>query len=347
MYNCKDFCIDSKKTVRDALEMINSKPQKIVFAVDDDYRLEASLTDGDVRRFFLKGGSIDAPLMEAANISPKYARNLDEAQDLFSSGIYVAIPILNEADVVQDVFFGTKIATDEKVKIDLPVVINAGGKGTRLDPFTRVLPKPLIPIGEKPIIEHIMNQYEDAGSCHFHVIVNYKKQLIKAYFSESEKKYKIEWYDEEKPLGTGGGLSLLKGVLDSTFFFSNCDILIRADYQQMVDFHKKNNDVVTMVCVKKKFTVPYGVVKTDENGLISEMLEKPQMSFLTNTGMYIVEPCVLEDIEDDVPISFPDIIEKQLQKGRKVSAYSIDESEWMDMGQLSELDKMRKRLVEE
>ena len=259
------------------------------------------------------------------------------------------IPVLDEEGRILDLYCGESGTPIRKQRnpLSIPVVINAGGKGTRLDPYTRVLPKPLIPVGELPIIEHIMREYQ-AYSCNdFHIIVNYKKELMKAYFSDSETQYNITWYDEEKPLGTGGGLSLLRGELDSTFFFANCDALLTANYESMLQFHKENGNVITMICAYKNINIPYGVVEMGENGSIESMREKPLMSFLTNTGIYIVEPEVIDDIEDNESIGFPDIIEREKTKGKKVAVFPVSENDWMDMGQLPELEKMRIRLYGE
>jgi NDP-sugar pyrophosphorylase family protein len=192
-----------------------------------------------------------------------------------------------------------------------------------------------------------MKEFQSYSCEKFHIRVNYKKELIKAYFAESENRYDISWYDETKPLGTGGGLSLLREKLNETFFFTNCDNLLQANYERMLEFHKENDNAITMVCAYKNFSIPYGVVEMGVNGKIESMKEKPLVSFLTNTGIYIVEPEVLDDIEDDVAIGFPDVVEKQRKKGCKVAVFPVNESEWMDMGQLNELEKMRKKLYGE
>lgn len=224
------------------------------------------------------------------------------------------------------------------------MVINAGGKGTRLEPYTKILPKPLIPVGKLPIMEHIMNQFNKFGCKDFHIIVNYKKSIIKAYFAEAEPIRKVVWYDEEKPLGTGGGLCYLKGKLNQTFFFTNCDNLLLADYHSILRFHRENKNVITMICAYKHVAIPYGVVDMGENGIIKSMKEKPEFSFLTNTGIYLVEPEVLEDIENEVFIGFPDIIEQERKLGKKVAVYPVNENEWLDMGQMPELEKMRAKM---
>ena len=177
--------------------------------------------------------------------------------------------------------------------------------------------------------------------------MNYKKDLMKAYFHDIDTRYDITWYDEEKPLGTGGGLSLLKGKMKETFFFANCDALLTANYESLLKFHKENSNSITMVCAYKNLNIPYGVVEIGVNGSIERMKEKPLLSFLINTGIYIVEPDVVDDIEDDTPMGFPDIVEMERRKGKKVAVFPVSENDWMDMGQLSELEKMRAKLCGE
>lgn len=337
--------IDSLSVV-EAMQRIDENVSGIIILVDEDGRLSGTLTDGDIRRFLLAGGKLEERALLAANRHPRFASSAEEAETLYHKKNYVAIPVVDEDNVVTDVYVGTSEKRDYP-HLGIPVVINAGGKGTRLEPFTKVLPKPLIPVGELPIIEHIMDLFSKYGCTEFHIIVNYKKELMKAYFAESDSNYNITWYDEEKPLGTGGGLSLLKGRLQGTFFFTNCDTLIQSNYESMLKFHRDNANAVTMICAHKKLTIPYGVIEMGENGSINGFREKPLMSFLTNTGMYLVEPEVVDTIEDDTPVGFPDVVEKLRMSNKNVAVYPVSESEWMDMGQLSELEKMRKRLYGE
>lgn len=341
----KNYCIKAELTIKEAMQAIDDADPKIVFIVDDN-KLIASLTDGDIRRFLLNGGSLTDLAIEASNRSPKYANNFDDAVSLYHQKNFVAIPIVDSDRNIEDIYIG-KLYTNEKLaELNIPVVINAGGKGTRLEPYTKILPKPLIPVGELPIIEHIMQRFTEYGCSKFSMIVNYKKEMMKAYFG-NDKQYDITWYDEEKPLGTGGGLCYLKGKISETFFFTNCDNLLLSNYESMLRFHKENHNVITMVCAYKNIKIPYGVIEMGLNGSIEAMKEKPELSFLTNTGIYIVEPEVLEDIEYNVSIGFPDIIENERKKGKKVAIYPVSENEWLDMGQLSELEKMRIKLYGE
>lgn len=342
----KELCIDKPALVKDAMKQLDRTGKKILFIMEGN-RLTATLTDGDVRRFLLQGGQLSDHVEAAANGCPRTSATRAEAEALLQESMYTAIPVVDAAGTLLDIVLqNDSLSKVEYPFLGLPVVIMAGGKGTRLEPYTKILPKPLIPVGDLPIIEHIMNQFMRYGCEDFHVIVNYKKQLMKAYFSESERQYQVRWYDEDKPLGTGGGLSLLKGHIHGTFFLTNCDILLQSDYDAMLRFHRESGNAVTMVAARKNLTIPYGVIEAGEGGIIEAMREKPELNFLTNTGMYIVEPEVLEDIQPDVPIGFPDIMEQQRQKGRKIAVYPVEDDAWMDMGQLEELEKMRKRLYE-
>ncbi|MBQ6560016.1 MAG: NTP transferase domain-containing protein [Erysipelotrichaceae bacterium] len=342
--NYQQYLIKEDAKIKEALKKIDRVKPKILFVTKED-RLAGSLTDGDIRRYLMAGGNVDDSVYEACNRKPKkVAHSLEEAVGMLD-GNYIAIPIIDRKKKILDIYTGKRQSVRRK-KLNVPVVINAGGKGTRLDPFTKILPKPLIPVGDLPIIEHIMRRYEEYGCDQFNIIVNYKKELIKSYFKEIDKQYNVTWTDEEEPLGTGGGLSLLKNMKDETFFFISCDSLILADYGEILKFHKKNNNDITMICARKKVTIPYGIVDVKEGDVLKAIKEKPEYSFLTNTAMYLVEGKILKDI-DQKKADFPDIVKMEQEKGRKIGVYAVDEEDWLDMGQMSELEKMRIRLYGE
>lgn len=341
--NLQDYCVDSGITLREAMRVMDKGARKILFVLEGE-QLAGSVSDGDIRRYLLNGCSIDDNVTGCMNRACVTANSVLQAREILKVHRLTAIPVIEKDGVIRSIEFDDRSIGRVPEALNLPVVIMAGGKGTRLEPFTKVLPKPLIPVGEKPIMEYIFDTFTRYQCNDFYMIVNYKKELIKAYFSELNNDYVVHYYEEEKPLGTGGGLSLLKGSIDKTFILTNCDILIDADFADLLRFHRLHGNAVTMICAYKNMTVPYGVVEMGEDGLVKEMKEKPELSFLTNTGVYLVEPEVLEDIEDDVPIGFPDIMKRQMEKGRKVAVYPISEGSWMDMGQLPELDRMREKL---
>lgn len=348
MENIEQYLGKVTLSISEAMQLIDKNSSGILFLVNEEGMLIGCITDGDIRRYLLSGGKMTDSAIEAANKEPRSALTIEEAKSLYHRKNYIIIPIIDEHGFITDLYSGESIKQKRQHNsINIPVIINAGGKGTRLDPFTRVLPKPLIPVGDLPIIEHIMREYQSYNCNEFHIIVNYKKDLMKAYFADNDQDYNITWYDEDRPLGTGGGLSLLKGKFTSTFFFSNCDALLTANYESMVKFHKDSGNSITMICAYKNINIPYGVVEIGANGVIESMKEKPLMSFLTNTGIYIVEPEVVDDMIDGEVIGFPDIVERQRKKGRKVAVFPVSENDWMDMGQISELEKMRIKLYGE
>lgn len=343
--NIKEFLIDEECTMLEAMESLDKVAKKILF-VTQKGQFKAAITDGDIRRWILKRGSLEAKVKDIANYNPKFLYEKDKifARKFMKKHSIEAVPIVNEEMNIVSVVLLNNGEIKPKRNLDIPVVIMAGGLGTRLYPYTKILPKPLIPIGEIPIVEHIINRFNRYGCKDFFLIVNHKKNMIKAYFNEIEKNYMVNYVDEDKPLGTGGGLSLLKGKIDSTFILSNCDILIEEDYEKIYKFHKKEKNLITMVCSLKNIKIPYGVIEISETGEIEEMREKPELSFFTNTGMYIVEPRVIEELEKNKETGFPDIIEKYKKAGQKIGVYPISENSWMDMGQLDGMEEMRSRL---
>lgn len=170
------------------------------------------------------------------------------------------------------------------------------GKGTRLKPITNVIPKPLIPVGDKTILEEIMDQFESIGCHKFYMSVNYKSNMMRFYLDQLDHKYDIDFFEEVKPLGTIGSVSLLKGKIATPFFVSNCDIVIDQDYRDVYEYHKQNNNDITIVSAVKGFQIPYGVMETGEDGLLIELKEKPETTYMINTGVYILNPELIDEI---------------------------------------------------
>lgn len=341
-----DIYIEEDKSILDAMCQLDRSGKKILF-VHKNGKLLASLTDGDIRRWILKKGDLQMSIKYAANYRPQFLYEQEEdlaVHTIKELGID-AVPIIDKEHLIKKIVFANDTRQKHRVfDIEIPVVIMAGGLGTRLSPYTKILPKPLIPVGDYPIAEHIIHQFCLYGCSQFYMIVNYKRNMIKAYFDEIDKKYRLDFITEEKPLGTGGGISLLKGKIKNTFILTNCDILIDDDLTKAYKQHIESENLITMVCSLKNFTIPYGVINIGEDGIIQSMQEKPNMSFFTNTGCYLVEPEVIEDLEYNKPADFPTIIEKYMRAEKKIGYYPIGEEAWLDMGQLDELEKMKTRL---
>ena len=345
----KNLLIEGTATVLDAMKQLDQVAKKVLYLVENEVLIGA-LSDGDIRRWILTGGDLHAPITGIFNRNPKFlpVGESESVKDFLQENGIESVPLVDEqGHIVKVVFWNEKKPVRQKEKLCLPVVMMAGVKGTRLYPYTKVLPKPLIPIGESPIAEIIMDRFYTMGCEAFYLVVNHKKNMIKAYFGEVDKPYTVEYADEIQMLGTGGGIRLLKGRINETFILTNCDILVEADFSEIYSLHKRDGNAVTMICSLKNFSIPYGVVDIGEHGEVAAMKEKPQISFFTNTGSYIVEPCVIDLIADNENIGFPDVIARCQEKGLKTGVYPINEGKWMDMGQLDEMEKMCLRLNEE
>lgn len=351
LINISDNIISEDVSLKYALERLGVVSVKVLLVVDFEEKFVATVTDGDVRRAILAGASLETMIAQVANYHPFYLECDDEtkAQKIMTDKDIPAIPFLDKARKVNKVYIRDEIE-DKQVncvqKLKIPIVIMAGGLGSRLYPYTKILPKPLIPISDTPISERIIQSFQRIGCEEFHMIVNYKRNMIKAYYNDVDNDYNMHFWDEKTPLGTGGGLYFLKDCINSTFVLTNCDILILDDVRKIIEHHRKEENKVTMVCSLKNFEIPYGIVHFSDGGEISSFEEKPQMSFFTNTGYYILETDIFKYINSGEKISMPDIIDRMRLQGEKVGIYPISENAWLDMGQFDSMESMERKLKE-
>lgn len=343
--NLKDFIVTEDNSILEVMRVIDNNSKGIAFICKNE-KLLAVVTDGDIRRYILKRGNLDSPVKEIANYNPLFVTN-EETIDYFAymkSRYITALPVVSKNRKLLTIRFLYDSKAVGKTDLKVPVVIMAGGKGTRLYPYTQILPKPLIPIGDRTITEIIMDHFEAFGCKHFDMIVNYKKNFIKSFFLDNETKRDVDFIEETQFYGTGGGLTLLQGKYQDSFFVTNCDIVIEEDYSDILKHHKSEQNIITIVAATKKVTIPYGTIELGENGRVDKLKEKPSFSFLTNTGLYVLEPSFLDRIPKDTFVHITDVIEACIKHGEKVGIYPISEHAWMDMGQMEELEKMRERL---
>lgn len=339
---CNQFKIKLSFSIRDAFKKMDDGGINFCVCVNDDDEVIGVITDGDFRHAIHKGIQLDENVekiitREFYSVQKLYTN--EEIDSIFSNTIVEQVPVLDNSRLIDIVtlekFYG-KGKGSKRRTLDIPVVIMAGGKGTRLDPFTRILPKPLIPLGNDAIIKVIMDEFGKFGINNFYVSLRDKGIMIRAYFFEHRLKYKINYIYEKKPLGTAGALSSLEDKIKDTFFVSNCDIIIRSDYGAFYDFHKKGNYGLTMVGSMQQHTVPYGVCEIDNEGTLKSIKEKPQYDFLVNTGLYLLEPDVIKYIPKDSFFNMTDLIRRLQKNGLKVGLFPVSEKSWIDIGQLSE-----------
>lgn len=341
----KKILISENKTIIEALRLLDEIAEKVLFVVDSNSKLLGALTDGDIRRYLLSGQSMENDISTIYNRNPKYL-TLKECTDenikeIFLKNKIEAIPIIDDRQCVINILTWDRVFSEKnktklkKRRMNIPVIIMAGGKGTRLDPFTKILPKPLIPIGDKPIIEVIMDKFHAFGMTDFYVTLNHKSKMIKAYFEEFKTKYKIKYIDEEKPLGTAGGLKYLPSEVSGTIFVTNSDIIIEGDYEKILKFHKDNKNEITIVASVKNYNIPYGVCEIENGGILQKIKEKPNLSFLVNTGMYVLNSSVLSMIPEGEFYHITQLIDDLKCDGRRIGVYPISENAWMDVGEWS------------
>tara|TARA_Y100001935_G_C17310048_1_gene515209 strand:+ start:4948 stop:6000 length:1053 start_codon:yes stop_codon:yes gene_type:complete len=348
----KSLYVKPDITIREAMKKLSQSGEKCLVVVDQKNTLLGTLSDGDLRKAILNGSEVSETINKIYNSSPTILfdgeYSVDEVKELFIQQRFDLIPIVNNQRELKDILLLKNILKsgeeEQKEKLNAPVVIMAGGRGTRLEPFTSVLPKPLVPVDEKPIIEHIIEKFTDVGCNDIFLSVNYKGNIMKAYFDELKPSYNVSYIDEITPLGTAGSLRYLKGKFNNPFFVTNCDIVVNADYASLMNDHIKNNNDITLVASAKEYIIPYGTCEINDTGELSHINEKPVYDFLVNTGLYILNPEVLSLIPKDKFYHITYLIEEAKNIGKKVGVYPIDDSSWFDVGEWAEYKKTVKSL---
>ncbi len=347
----KKLKVESTISIKKAMQLLNETAEKCLIVVNKQDKLLGTITDGDIRRTILSGANFSIDISSSYNKKPYYVLEGDYSEqfvkNILTEKKVDLIPVVNNNNIVINCIQLSDLTSTNKLKQStyrIPVVIMAGGKGSRLKPFTDVLPKPLVPVHEKPIIEHIIDKFTAIGCEEFYVTINYKGKILKAYFEELSKPYKISFVEESDFFGTAGSLKLIDKNINSTFFVSNCDIIIKSDYAKVFEFHKNGNYDVTLVASAKEYIIPYGTCDLDKNGNLSHINEKPSYDFLINTGLYIINPNLLDLIPRDEFYHITHLIEDAKNKGMKVGVFPIEDSSWIDVGQWNEYKDAIKKL---
>lgn len=343
--------ITTHTSIKQAMVKLNETADQILFVVDDKKVVLGTVTDGDIRRGLTNGLMFSEPVEKVMTsrfsfIAYEAINKNEEAKKVMIEREIEQIPVIDNNGCIADVILWTDVfgqKTDRNKRRALPnaVVIMAGGKGTRLDPFTKILPKPLIPIGDKPIIEILMDRFYEYGFSNFIVTLNYKKEYIKMFIKENNFPYEISCVEEGDYTGTAGSLALLADKITDTFLVSNCDIIVNADYSDVLDWHKKEKNLITLIGCHKEVKIPYGTLEM-QNGTLKSFTEKPSLDVLINTGIYVLEPEVIKYVPEQGFMDMNTLIDSVSRKG-KVSVYPIHEG-WLDIGQWDEYRKSIKEL---
>lgn len=342
----EDFLIESRITVKQAMHKLSDLGEKELFVINTQGQLTGALSDGDIRKWILKEGPLDGKVEEVCNKNPRSVGenyDLEEVKRTMLDLKIECMPVIDEQRRVIKVLTWDEVFAGKveriRSKLSTPVVIMAGGKGSRLDPVTRILPKSLIPVGDKPVIEVIMDKFHEYGINNFYISVNYKARMIKSYFDETNGKYHISYIEETKPLGTAGSLKMLENKFRTPFIVTNCDVIIHCDYAQLIHFHQEHANDLTLVVSCRHYVIPYGVCEIEQGGALKNMKEKPEMDLLINTGMYVLDNKILSLIPKGEFYNFNELILKAKGGGCKVGVFPVNEKSWMDVGQWEEYQK--------
>ena len=348
----KNLTIKISNTIYNTMKLLDKTAEKCLFVIDNSSRLIGTVTDGDLRRAILNGNSLNDKIKNCYNADPIYLNEEDSTskeikKQLIENRIEI-IPIINKKRQIVNYTTWEQAFGDRGSypinEIDAEVVIMAGGKGTRLKPFTDILPKPLIPVNGKPIIEHIIDNFSKYFISSYFVSVNYKSEILKAYFIDKNPEYEIKFVEEKIPLGTSGGLRLIKKPINKTLIVCNCDTIIKSDMGDILEFHKRNQSDITIVASAKKFKMPFGACMLDDLGNLDYIKEKPEFDFLVNTGLYILEPKILKIIPSDSLYHFTDLVKDAKKSEYKIGVYPISPDSWIDVGQWAEFHEATKLL---
>ena len=342
----KSLLITIDTTIKQAMQKLNVTAEKILFVVAEGEKLLGTVTDGDIRRGIINGLGFNDKVenimyRKFIAVTSNIRETEEYAKHLMLKNKIEQIPVLNNRGIIIDVILWTDILGEKKGLKSRhlhpnQIVIMAGGKGTRLDPFTRILPKPLIPIGNKPVIELIMERFYHYGFYKFIYTLNYKKEYIKLFLRENNFPYDTEWVEEKDFLGTAGGLSLLRDKVNETFFVANCDSLLEVDFEQVLKWHKEHKASITIVGCHNEVKIPFGVLELS-NGKLEKILEKPVHDVIINTGVYVMEPHVIAHIPEGKQMEMNNLIDL-VSKKEKTIVYPIYKG-WLDIGQWEEYEK--------
>lgn len=343
----EQYSVDGRESIRTALQKMNEGGQGFI-AVYRKGRVYGIITDGDVRRAILEGIDLNAEVAAIANRRFRYLEKFDrkKVEEIFTKTPVRHLPIIRDGRMVEVIFEETFFLETEKIgkqsaALDVPLVIMAGGKGTRLYPYTKVLPKALVPIHGRPIIEIIIDRFKEYSLNSVYISINHKAGMIRAYFEDvKQDDIAIRFFQEDNPLGTAGALGLMKSWIDKDFFLSNCDILVKADYREVLDFHRQNAFAITIVGALLHHRLPYGVCRIENGGTLISLAEKQENDYLVNTGMYVIASSVLSLIPEGTFLDMNELISLVQKAGHKVGVFPISQSSWVDIGQLDNYNQL-------
>ncbi len=341
MNDWKKIAVSDKNSLLEVMQVIDQGVKQIALVVTGDNHLLGTVTDGDIRRALLKGLSLDSPVSQCMNTNPVTGLIHESPSSWQRSMQKQALRNLPVLDANGCVVKLVQLELPREPDRENPVVIMAGGLGSRLHPLTEHQPKPLLKVGDKPILETIIQNITRQGFHHFTFCINYHGDKIKNYFQDGQQfDAQIQYIEEEKRLGTAGALSLLQEKPNQPFIVMNGDILTKVDLVRLIEFHQQKNNILTLCTREYQHQIPYGVVEHHEHQ-ITRLKEKPILFYNINAGIYVLSPEVLDQIPENQYFDMTQLIEQLLTDKQPVGSFPLTDY-WMDIGQMDDFKQAHK-----
>ena len=337
MHDWVNTIIKSDDSMKTAIKVISAESLGIAMVINENGKLLGTITDGDIRRALIRNCKMDENVSNIMHKDPIIASDKDDREALLlmmQEKSILQVPILDTDGRI--VGLETLHHLLENKKYDNPVFLMAGGFGKRLRPLTNDIPKPLLTVGSKPIMETILNQFREFGFHNFYISTHYKAEKVNEYFGNGSKwGVKIHYIHENTPLGTAGALGLLpKDLSDLPIIVMNADLLTKVDFTQLLNYHVKNDGIATVCTRAYDFQVPYGVVQTEDHRITS-IVEKPIHKFFVNAGVYVFNTSLVKNIDGCSYLDMPTLLDEQIKLNQQINSFPIHEY-WLDIGQLDE-----------
>ncbi|UPR33114.1 nucleotidyltransferase family protein [Vibrio cyclitrophicus] len=333
--------IPESSTIKQALEIINTEALRVAVVVDQKQKLLGMISDGDIRRGLLNNLTLSDSVVKVMNSSPitaKYGASKESLVTLMEQKQILSVPLIDQDGKI--VGLETLHSALSKERYKNPVFIMAGGFGSRLRPLTDNCPKPMLKVGDKPILETVIRSFIKAGFSDFYISTHYMPEQIKNHFGDGgDLGVNISYVYEETPLGTGGALGLLPDSMrqDLPLIMINGDVLTKVDFERLLSFHVENDADATMCVREYDYQIPYGVINGEGNQITS-MVEKPIQRFFVNAGIYVVSPRVIQSVEKNQKIDMPTLLEQHMEERQKVLMFPVHEY-WLDIGRMDDFNK--------
>ena len=337
--------ISKNETIKKAILKIRMNGTRTLVVTNKDRNLLGILSEGDIQNALIKNITLDDKILKIFNKFPKKIvndnYNKEKIKNIFIKNQFGLIPVVTREDIIERIVTWKELFSQKNFNnlSKLDVIIMAGGQGTRLKPITEILPKPLVPIKGKPMVQHIIDNFRYFKFKKINLVLNHQSKLIKSYFNSINKKNKLKFYTEPKKMGTVGGIVHVKKELSNDFILTNCDTIFNLDFIKFYETHKKNKNLITIVVSKKKTVFPYGDCKI-KSGKLLKINEKPKFDLIANTGLYLLNKKIIKILKKTKIELMTDLINYCLKKKQNIGVHEILSTEWEDYGKISDFKKI-------